>query len=509
MTLRLLRTSLLLALATLFVVGQSLAQNHRPEKTVYIMPRVGLSNYLGDFDTKPFGFEEWKVDGKIPYSASLEIGYQFTPSFAFALGYNISEYPVLEGQPGVALGNAQNYMGDYSRRHIAMALFRLTGKSRIAPYIELGGGGVAGLSDPQGDEVYAFGPIAGLGLDIVLNDRTSLIFGGQGMLTFPDEKVDAAGNNGYIGGNPNRWGEFDFLGNVSLGLKINFRSAFTPVDVLAINGPSALQTNQSGTFEATVNMDATEPVEYRWDFGDGGMATGLVANHAYSRAGTYTVTFTASNSGSTDSESMSVTVTDPPVAAAIVSINASPNPATVGETVRFSSTVRGDAPITYSWNFGDGSTGTGANPTHAYAAPGTYNVTLTVQNNVGSDSRSLQVTVNPARNACDDITELNSVYFGRNSSTLTDEAKAALMENIEVLRDCPDLRVRIEGFAAPGERNPQRLSEDRARAVMQFYTENGIPAANLMMEGRGQVGGTTSKKDDTSQFRRVDSIPVR
>ena len=507
MTLRHLKTSFLLALAALFMVGQAHAQNYRPGKTIYIMPRVGLSNYTGDLDPKLFSFDDW--DGGFPYSASLELGYQFTPSFAFALGYNISDYPVLKNQPFRYNGDTgTNYTGDYSRRHMAQALFRLTGKSRVAPYAELGFAGVAGLSDRNDDEVYSYGPLGGLGLDIVLNDRTSLLFGVQGMLAFPDEKTDGAGDDGYYP-TPNGGGSFDFLGNVSLGLKINFRSAFTAVDVLAVNGPSALQTNQSGTFEASVNMNATQPVEYRWDFGDGQMATGLVASHAFARAGTYTVTFTASNSGSTDSESMTVTVTDPPVAAAIVSINATPNPATEGETVRFSSNVRGDAPVTYAWNFGDGATGTGANPTHAYSAAGTYNVTLTVQNAVGSDSRSLSVTVNPARNACDDITELNSVYFARNSSTLSDEARAALMENIQVLRDCADLQVRVEGFAAPGERNPARLSEDRARAVQQFYIDNGIAAANLMMEGRGQVGGTTSKKDDTSQFRRVDSIPVR
>ena len=145
---------------------------------------------------------------------------------------------------------------------------------------------------------------------------------------------------------------------------------------------------------------------------------------------------------------------------------------------------------------------------YVYASKTTYTATLTVQNNVGSDTRSVTVTVNEPADACADITELNSVFFARNSSVLSDEAKAQLMENIEVLRDCPELRVRIEGFAAPGERNPQRLSEDRARAVSEFYTSNGISAANLMMEGRGRVGQTTSKKDDTSQFRRVDSIPV-
>jgi PKD repeat protein len=40
--------------------------------------------------------------------------------------------------------------------------------------------------------------------------------------------------------------------------------------------------------------------------------------------------------------------------------------------------------ITYFWDFGDGATGSGANPTHAYAAPGTYKVTLVMFSGVGS-----------------------------------------------------------------------------------------------------------------------------
>lgn len=35
-------------------------------------------------------------------------------------------------------------------------------------------------------------------------------------------------------------------------------------------------------------------------------------------------------------------------------------------------------PLTYAWDFGDGSTGTGVNPTHAYASAGVYTVTLVV-----------------------------------------------------------------------------------------------------------------------------------
>jgi PKD repeat protein len=48
--------------------------------------------------------------------------------------------------------------------------------------------------------------------------------------------------------------------------------------------------------------------------------------------------------------------------------------------------------LTYSWNFGDGSSSPKENPSHTYSAFGTYTVTLTVSNSSGSDSLSKQFT---------------------------------------------------------------------------------------------------------------------
>jgi len=57
--------------------------------------------------------------------------------------------------------------------------------------------------------------------------------------------------------------------------------------------------------------------------------------------------------------------------------------AQVGRPIQFngaSSLEPSGDPLTFSWDFGDGSTGFGATPTHAYAAAGHYTVTLTVSN---------------------------------------------------------------------------------------------------------------------------------
>jgi uncharacterized repeat protein (TIGR01451 family) len=49
----------------------------------------------------------------------------------------------------------------------------------------------------------------------------------------------------------------------------------------------------------------------------------------------------------------------------------------------------------YGWDFGDGSTGTGQTAPHAYASPGTYTATLTVQAGALSTTDSAQVIVSP------------------------------------------------------------------------------------------------------------------
>ena len=484
-----------------FTAGSAMAQTLRPERTFYLTPKVGISNYVGDNDTTPFDFEDWGVDNEfyVPWLAGLEAGYQISTRFSLSGEYQIANYPSITNATTTGVSDFEDRV-----RHTGLLWLRWTAmadRARVAPFLQIGLGGTA-----RGDEI-GWGPAGGLGLDFALSNRTSLILEYQAKVATPDGAVDFTEGDGFSN-------DIDLLNSLSLGLKFNFRSAFTPAQILALECPPANVTaGQAASFTATTNSDAaTPPVTYSWNFGDGGSASGTVVTHTFNQPGNYTVTFTAANGDHTVSRTCPVNVVPAPVAAAIVTATANPMTFDVCEdrTVQFSANARGDEPVTYTWDFGDGTTGTGATASHVYREVGTYTVTLTATNAIGSDTRSITVTAEACRTGvCYEVTEMNSVFFNRNASTLTNEARAALQENLEILQECPNLCARIEGFAGPGERNAQQLSDDRARAVQQFYIDNGVAASRLTPTGRGLVSGTTSKKEDSSQFRRADTIPMQ
>jgi glucose/arabinose dehydrogenase/regulation of enolase protein 1 (concanavalin A-like superfamily) len=77
--------------------------------------------------------------------------------------------------------------------------------------------------------------------------------------------------------------------------------------------------------------------------------------------------------------------------------SASPNAGPASLNVQFSSAGSSDAyglPLTYSWNFGDGSpVSTSANPSHSYSSNGTYTATLTVNNGTSTSQATTKVVV--------------------------------------------------------------------------------------------------------------------
>ncbi len=69
--------------------------------------------------------------------------------------------------------------------------------------------------------------------------------------------------------------------------------------------------------------------------------------------------------------------------------------ACLGQAVQFTNSSSTGTGVTYSWNFDDGGTSALQNPSHLYAAAGTYNVQLITSNGTCSDTIVQQVIVAP------------------------------------------------------------------------------------------------------------------
>lgn len=65
----------------------------------------------------------------------------------------------------------------------------------------------------------------------------------------------------------------------------------------------------------------------------------------------------------------------------------------VGQSVNLSAAVMSGSNVTYRWDFGDGNSGTGAQVSHTYAAPGQYTVIIIASNDTSSVVQEIQVSV--------------------------------------------------------------------------------------------------------------------
>jgi PKD repeat protein len=176
--------------------------------------------------------------------------------------------------------------------------------------------------------------------------------------------------------------------------------------IAAVGGPYAGEVGTSVQFDGSGSFDSDgDLLAYEWDFGDGNSGTGVTPSHTYSAAGTYTVSLvvsdgqTASPASSTTATISDAVVNEPPVA-----VIGGPYTGEAGTALQFDGSASFDpdgSVQSYSWDFGDGDGGTGANPVHTYATAGSYTVSLVVSD--GSlDSAAATTTADvaePAGNA--------------------------------------------------------------------------------------------------------------
>jgi len=171
-----------------------------------------------------------------------------------------------------------------------------------------------------------------------------------------------------------------------------------PIAQASVNNDAPLP-GDTVIFSATGSYDLQgDIVSYHWEFGDGKTGTGETVQHTYIQGDYYVVTLTVTdesgemaqtNLGMNVQPGQSVCGDDSP------SCGSDIQPLAIITSKYFSCTSNGQVgdPITldgaasrpavgsmvsYHWDFGDGSTGTGVSVSHVYSTPWTYIITLTV-----------------------------------------------------------------------------------------------------------------------------------
>lgn len=142
-------------------------------------------------------------------------------------------------------------------------------------------------------------------------------------------------------------------------------------------------------------------VQFSWNFGDGGSASGFQTTHKFLTAAGYTVVLTAlDDAGQKLVVPKTIVIgSGNPVPVITFSPSTAMHPGTIGFSSNGSTTSGGATTTTYSWDFGDTSspsnTSSAANPSHTYNNAGTYTVRLTItdsQNRVGSTTTTVTIS---------------------------------------------------------------------------------------------------------------------
>lgn len=171
-----------------------------------------------------------------------------------------------------------------------------------------------------------------------------------------------------------------------------------PIAAASVSNESPLP-GEAVVFSAAGSYDLQgEIVAYHWEFGDGKTATGETAQHTFTLGGYYVVTLTVTDESGEMSQThlgMNVLPGQSKCGDDSSACGSNVQPLAIITSQYFSCTSNGEvgeaitldgsasrpavgAMVSYHWDFGDGSTGSGASVSHVYSTPWTYIIKLTV-----------------------------------------------------------------------------------------------------------------------------------
>lgn len=154
------------------------------------------------------------------------------------------------------------------------------------------------------------------------------------------------------------------------------------IQVLAL--PSGAFTNTVSGYTANFTQATNNISGFLWNFGDGSQSTQINPSHTYQNDGTYLVEFVYFNNCDTLTYTKNVVIANPPVANFTYSSATGCNPL----TVTFTNTSSSNA-SSFLWSFEGGTpaVSTAKNPVVTFQNKGTFNVSLTATNNIGTNTK--------------------------------------------------------------------------------------------------------------------------
>ncbi len=245
----------------------------------------------------------------------------------------------------------------------------------------------SGSSDDTGIVSYEWSFDDG---DTATGETVTHAFDSAGDHTATLTVIDAAGNNN----------------STTVTVTVEETETDTP-PTARIEAPDWAFMNEGASFSASGSTDDDAIVSYHWQFDDGDTATGEEVTHAFDSTGEHTVTLTVTDTaGKTDSTTATVEIREEDLNSPTADLTASKTTVEVGESVGFDASNSSDEESGiefYHWNFdGDNQfeeTTESPTNTHAFSAPGEYQVEVMVEDNGTNgltDTASVDITVQEA-----------------------------------------------------------------------------------------------------------------
>lgn len=171
----------------------------------------------------------------------------------------------------------------------------------------------------------------------------------------------------------------DTLGCTDTLTRRNYISVFEAIPQFVVDEPVNCANNPI----VFLNTSLGSGLSYFWDFGDGNTSTATNPVHTYTTDGLFDVSLTVTDFNGCDSTLILpdyINISDPLISLTADSTFADCPPLLVNFTAQ---ALSSHTFTTWNWDFGDGASSTGINPSHLYIESGTFDIGLDATTTAG------------------------------------------------------------------------------------------------------------------------------